>query len=154
MIWCTILIGNGERYNMDHNSFVYQRPPSDDDFIANIEKKIKERVDYLVNIRAEAGSPQHLATGKGIHPDAIAVISTVMFDSILAFHYHWNDPNLNEERRSREEIMKGYFGRYTVRIDEAPPYKIQYFNSIEKIKEAYPMWVSPLMFTIEEDEEE
>ena len=110
------------------------------DLIKKTSQAINEQVESLIKIRTSMSLPKNIITGRGVDPASVAVISTVMADSLLALHRHWYCHGPDPDRRPTSDILYDYIGRRTFVIDEAPTYEIKYYHSHHQVREAYPDW--------------
>jgi len=124
--------------------------PSGSSLIEGTVKALNDHVESMIAIRTRASLPRNMATRMGIHPEAMAVISPTMANALLAYHLHW-DSKSNPDRRTTPDILFDYIGRRTLIVKESPAYAITYYDSMDKVKEAYPDWWENVMVDSEEE---
>ena len=128
---------------------------SDSLIATDLTQKLKDHVESLISIRTSMSLPRNMATGRGIDPGAVAVISTIMANSLLALHRHWHCHGPDPDRRSTPDILYDYIGRRTFIIEEAPDYGIKYYHSHHQVQEAYPDWWETMQkFMVDREEED
>ena len=122
--------------------------------IAKNSQDLNEHVESLIRIRTSMSLPRNIITGRGVDPASVAVISTVMANSILALHCHWYCHGPDPDRRTTSDILYDYIGRRTFIIEEAPDYEIKYYHSHHQVREAYPDWWANTQFMVGNEDEE
>ncbi len=114
---------------------------------------IEEMIESAVRVRLSMYQSEHMATGRGVKQDAIAVVGKAMGDALVTLFVHW-DSKADPSGASMQEMMEQFTGRKTIVIGSAPAYSIKYYDDLEAVKKSYPYWwETQSLFTKEDDNE-